>query len=123
MRRQPRLLSDDGGIELPHLPARTVDFRTHLPKEKATGSVAVLRIARGEVRAQIAERCRPKHGIGEGVQEYIAVGMTNRPLPVGNAHSPQPQRPTRSKTMRIEAEAHALREVSICFHPTSKRTP
>ena len=81
-----------------------------LPRTRA----APLRIAGREVSADIPVPDRAKHGVGDGVERNISVGMTGQPLVMRDLHSAQPQFFARFETVNVETLSDA--ESGACGH-------
>ena len=83
-------LADDRQVEVIDPPAAIAHALCREGEELGRGGPAPLRIARREMRADIAFGQRTEQGVGQGMQADITVGMGDDALVMRNPHAAEP---------------------------------
>lgn len=110
MRADLRGLADDGQVEEVDPPAALADPRGCKGEELGRCRAAPLRIARREMRADIAVGERAEQGIGQGVERDVAIGMGDDALIMSDPDATKPDMVAGTEGMDIVAGADSRHE-------------
>ena len=99
-------LGDDGVIDVADLPTLGVDQTDHMAQQHTAVRALEGGISVRKVLADIAQCRRAEQGIAQGVQDHVAVGMSQQPMVVCNAHAAQGDEIAFSETVHIVAVAN-----------------
>ena len=111
MRRHPRLLGDDGGVEVHHLEIERSQFLGDVAQQAAAVGPFEFRIGIGIVLADVAEAGGAQQRIADGVQQHIGVGMAIEPFLVLDLDAADHQLAAVDQWVHVEAlaDSHAPR--------------
>ena len=79
VRRHLRCLGSDGAVDVTHLPALFSYQADHVAQQYPAVGALEARIGIGEMLADVAQRRGAQQGIGQSVQQYVAIGVSDRP--------------------------------------------
>jgi hypothetical protein len=100
-RRKPRALGEDGDIDVADaVPGRRRSL-DDLREQSGAVRAAITWFRIGEVLADVAQRQRPEHGVDEGVQNRITVGMAEETPFKRHRNAAKAQRPPLDQPMNV----------------------
>ncbi len=82
--------ADQGGVDMGEFSAARGHALDCVAQKAVGGGAAPLRVARREMGADIAVRNRAEHGVGDGVEQHVGVGMADQPAVVRHFDPAEP---------------------------------
>jgi hypothetical protein len=80
MRPDAWCFREEGGVDIPRSPARLSRQVDGLAQEVLTIRVTESLVTRWKVPTDVTERRRAEHGVGDGVEQDVGVGVPVQPL-------------------------------------------
>src|SRR5690606_25764217 len=94
-------LSDDGGVDIPHLPALGLNQLEHMAQQHPAIGALELRIGVRKVLADIAQRHRAEQCIAERMQQHVAIGMRQQAALMWNPHAAERDEVALAEAMHV----------------------
>ena len=79
MRRHAWRFGEDGGVDIPRRPARLPSQADGLAQQFLAIGVTEALVGGRKMLADVPQRGRAEHRVGDGVEEDIGVGMSDQP--------------------------------------------
>ena len=93
-------------------PPRAATRSDGVAQEQVGRGAAPLRIARREMRADVAVGDGAEHGVGDRMQQHVGVGMADQPVIVRHLHAAEPDMVALAEGVDVETLARAdIRQV------------
>ncbi len=107
MRADLGTFADQGGVDMGDAAAARGDAFHGVAQEQVGRGAAPLRIARREMRADVAVGDGAEHGVGDRVQQHVGVRMADQPVIVRHLHAAEPDMVALAEGVDIKTLARA----------------